>query len=219
MLVTAGPTHEPIDSVRYIANRSSGRMGIAIAEAAAAKGWPTTLLLGPTALQPPEHSPVRTLRFQSTADLERLLQEAWPRHDLLFMAAAVADYTPAADPAQPKDKIRREKRDLTLTLRPTPDLLAGLAARTRPDQTAIGFALEPADRLLDSAREKLARKRLYAIVANPLETMDSPAVTAQVLFADGRIVPAPPKLPKADFAAWLIDLVDRSPASPPAGRV
>jgi phosphopantothenoylcysteine decarboxylase / phosphopantothenate---cysteine ligase len=209
VLITAGPTHEPIDAVRYIANRSSGRMGLSLAQAAARRGWPTTLLLGPTPIQPPQSSFLTTVRFQTTADLQALLAEHWPRHDVLFMAAAVADYTPVHDDsaaAQAGGKLRRENREILLRLRPTPDLLAGLSTLTRPDQTVVGFALEPVDRLMTSAQEKLARKRLDAIVANPLETMDSPTVTATVLFRDGPPAAAKPNLAKADFAEWLLDL-------------
>jgi phosphopantothenoylcysteine decarboxylase / phosphopantothenate---cysteine ligase len=214
VLITAGPTHEPIDAVRYLANRSSGRMGLALTEAAVARGWPTTLLLGPTHLQPPESSHLETIRFQTTADLQRLLREHWPQHDLLLMAAAVADYTPVSrqDPhgdsgPPPAGKIKRSDQPLHLELRPTPDLLAQLAAITRPDQRVVGFALEPSDRLLDSAREKLKRKRLDAIIANPLETMDAPDITASVIFPDGRCVDAPPNLAKREFAQWLLSVL------------
>ncbi len=92
LLITAGPTHEPIDQVRYLANRSSGRLGVCLAEAGQAAGWTVTLLLGPVSLPPPES--VRTLRFESAADLDRLLIDEFPRCDVLIMAAAVADYRP-----------------------------------------------------------------------------------------------------------------------------
>src|SRR5688572_11381267 len=172
VLITAGPTHEPIDQVRYVGNRSSGRMGIALAQAAIARGWPTTLALGPTELQPPNGSHLRTIRFQTAAQLEALLREQWPTHDVLLMAAAVADYRPAIPAGSLK--IKRGERPLTIELEPTPDLLLGLAEINRPGQLIIGFALEPQERLLESARRKLQSKRLHAIVANPLETMGSP---------------------------------------------
>src|SRR5688500_7711901 len=92
-LITAGPTHEPIDEVRYLGNRSSGRMGIALAAASTRRGWQTTLLLGPTHLEPPQHSCLKVLRFQTAAELQALLHSQWPLHDVLLMAAAVADYT------------------------------------------------------------------------------------------------------------------------------
>lgn len=202
VLVTAGPTHEPIDQVRYIANRSSGRMGIAIAQAALGRAWPVTLLLGPTTVQPPTCSQLRTLRFQTATDLQGLLRQEWPSHDILFMAAAVADFTPIRANA---GKIRRSGKRTVLDLKPMPDLLAELADLTQPAQRVIGFALEPAETLIESAREKLRRKRLDAIVANPLETMDSPTVTATVLFRDGTTIPAPPDIEKSQFAEWLLE--------------
>jgi len=215
VLITAGPTHEPIDRVRFIGNRSTGRLGIALATASAKRGWPTTLLLGPVSLPPPDHSSLRVLRFQTTDDLQRLLALEWPAHDLLFMAAAVADFR-VANVEKSKSrkgdgesdlsgKLRRQPAGLTLELVPTPDLLTELATTTRPDQIVVGWALEPADRLMDSARDKLARKHLHAIVANPLETMDSPTISATVLLRDGSILTPPLDLPKTTFAEWLLD--------------
>jgi phosphopantothenoylcysteine decarboxylase/phosphopantothenate--cysteine ligase len=203
ILITAGPTHEPIDEVRYLANRSSGRMGIALAEEAAHAGHSVTLLLGPTHLAPEGGSPIALHRFRTTADLQAALQRLWPEHDVLIMAAAVADYRPAAFAAG--TKLRRSRDEMVLRLESTPDLLAALAPMTRPDQTAIGFALEPADRLESSARSKLKRKRLDAIVANPLETMDAPTVTARVYLRSGDVLAPATDLPKADFARWLIE--------------
>jgi phosphopantothenoylcysteine decarboxylase/phosphopantothenate--cysteine ligase len=204
ILITAGPTHEPIDPVRYIGNRSSGRMGIALAQAALRRDWPVTLLLGPVAINPPEHSQLRVQRFQTAADLQALLHQTWPTSDVLFMAAAVADFTVAKrNPV----KIKRDTSHLTLELIPTPDLLASLSGLTRPHQMVVGFALEaPAD-LLARAQRKLTEKRLDAIVANPLETMDAAEVTATLLWSDGRLVASPAGIPKSAFADWLLDQV------------
>jgi phosphopantothenoylcysteine decarboxylase / phosphopantothenate---cysteine ligase len=220
ILITAGPTHEPIDAVRYIANRSSGRLGIALAEAAAHRGHRTTLLLGPTHLQPVESSLLRTIRFQTAADLQALLRTHWPDHDVLIMAAAVADYRPGPPNNEPlaasrerPEKISRHDSPLTLHLEPTPDLLADLSSITRPDQQVIAFALEPNDHLLQSAREKLHRKRVDAIIANPLETMDATTINATMIFADGRQLRAPRSITKEDFAEWLLDHVPHSAES------
>ncbi|MCA9284550.1 MAG: phosphopantothenoylcysteine decarboxylase [Phycisphaerales bacterium] len=206
LLVTAGPTQEPIDAVRFISNRSSGRMGAAIAVEGARRGWPTTLLLGPVSSGPPDCSGIRLRRFRTTADLELALQEEWPVHDVLIMAAAVADHRPRHP--ELGGKLRREGGPLSLELEPTPDLLRGMAPTTRPGQVVVGFALEPADRLLRSAREKLLRKGLHAVVANPLETMDSDDIHAVLVSADGT-VERPPSGPqptsKTAFAAWLLD--------------
>ena len=208
VLITAGPTHEPIDGVRYLANRSSGRMGIALAEASLRRNQRTTLLLGPTPLAPPQHSQLTTRRFQTTAELQSLLAETWPRHDILIMAAAVADYRPIR-PLAPDSKQPRGQETWTLELEPTPDLLAAAAASAGPGKVTVGFALEPADRLLDSARRKLATKGVDAIVANPLETIGSDLVTATLLLGDGRVLTPPGgACPKQEFATWLLEQVE-----------
>ncbi len=178
-------------------------MGFALAQASAARAWPTTLLAGPTPLPPPESSHLSVFRFRTTADLQNLLAQHWPDHDVLLMAAAVADYRPT-ELAQDQ-KISRTDRHWMLELEATPDLLAELDHLTRPAQVRIGFALEPADRLIESARRKLDHKHLDAIVANPLQTMDSETVEATVLFADGRSTSPPEgRIPKEQFATWLL---------------
>ena len=218
MLITAGPTHEPIDAVRYIANRSTGRLGIAVAEAAVHQGRSTTLLLGPTPLQPPEDSRLTTIRFRTTADLQALLNEHWPAHDILVMAAAVADYRPA-DPAGPSSKRPRGGTSWMVELVPTPDLLAEAAAAARPDQITIGFALEAPDDLVERARRKLAAKRVDAIVANPLATIGSDRIDATVFLRDGQTLRPPgPDCTKREFAVWLLDLIGGLPARKNPGR-
>ncbi len=203
ILITAGPTHEPIDAVRYIGNRSSGRLGLELAAAAHAAALHVTLLLGPTHLEPnPSHG--TTVRFRSTADLHALLQSHFPRCDILIMAAAVADYRPARVLA-PDQKLTRENRKLTIELESTPDLLAECSTRRTPQQTLIGFALEPRDRLHDSARAKLKRKAVDAIVANPLETMESAEIEATIHWSQGATdSTGPTPIPKAEFAPWLL---------------
>ena len=197
LLVTAGPTREPIDSVRYLSNRSSGRMGIALAAAARSMGWDTTLLLGPvTATIPPELEPIR---FETTDELAALLASHWPGHDLLIMAAAVCDHRPAERSA---GKLHRDG-PYSLLLEPTEDLLAGLDPTTRPEQVRVGFALEPLETMEASARTKLERKHLDAIVANPLETMDSETVDGVLIDGSGSTA-APPRSTKDDFAGWLL---------------
>lgn len=202
-LVTAGPTHEPIDAVRYVGNRSSGRMGCAIATALAARGAAVTLLAGPGVDAP---TGIPTIRFHTAHDLQQSLEQQWPANDLLVMAAAVADFRPAATAATVK--LRRGDRPLHLELEPVPDLLAGLAAGARPDQTLVGFALEPIEDLDRSARAKLVRKGLHAIVANPIETMDSVEVDGWLITADGQEHRPPGgRCPKQAFAAWMAGLI------------
>jgi len=209
MLITAGPTHEPIDAVRYLANRSSGRMGLALAEAARDAGWTVTLLLGPVALAPP--AGVQTLAFESSADLARLLEEHFPVCDLLLMVAAVADYRPR----QPSDaKLSRKGDPLLLELEPTPDLVASCAARKRKDQRIIGFALEEPTVLEERALDKLRRKELDAIVANPLATMGSADVNATIYTPGEKSAEASTSASasisgtKSDFARRLIAWID-----------
>ncbi len=207
MLITAGPTHEPVDAVRYIANRSSGRMGIALAEAAASRGSSVTLLLGPTPSAPPQHSQIRVRRFLTTADLQGLLAEQWPEHSVLIMAAAVADYRPC-HPADPLAKHPRQQGPWTLELEATPDLLAEVAAAGRPDQLTVGFALGPPDGLLETARAKLTAKHIDAIVANGLQTMGDDRIQATLILRDGREL-LQAECTKQEFAHWLLEQVEQ----------
>ncbi len=207
LLITAGPTHEPIDAVRYLGNRSSGRLGIDLAETAASHGWQTTLLLGPTHLVPKTDS-ISLTRFRTTADLASLLNRTLPECEILIMAAAVADYTPAE--TNLAEKLRRsETEGLTLKLRPTPDLLASCGTQARHDQLLVGFALEPEASLKESARRKLTRKGIDLIIANPLETMEAPDIAA-TLIASEPLRPfeqQAPRQSKAEFAAWLLPIL------------
>lgn len=207
-LVAFGPTHEPIDDVRFIGNRSSGRMGLAIAGALRDAGCEVTAVRGPTTA---EAAGCRNVRFRTAADLLAALRAEWPAHDLLVMAAAVADFRPATAVA---GKLRRESGPMTLRLEPTEDILAGLAGTRHAGQYVVGFALERPEELPQSARAKLERKRADAVVANPLETMDAADVEAQVLLADGTaLVPPGGRVAKDAFARWLAgQLVPRAEA-------
>ncbi len=207
ILITAGPTHEPIDAVRFLGNRSSGRAGVALADEAAGRGWTVTLLLGPVS-RTPSDSRIQTLRFRTCSDLQALLKEATAECDVLVMAAAVADYRPKVNPEFFGGKFRRKNENLTLELEPTPDLLAEVAGRRRPGQLMVGFALEPRDELLASARAKLERKKIDLVVGNPLETMDSETIDAVVLGRDGFETRTPGTISKAAFAGWLMDVIE-----------
>lgn len=207
ILITAGPTHEPIDAVRYVGNRSSGRLGVALANEAARRGWTVTLLLGPVGVVPTDPR-VRTERFRTCADLQGLLARYTPGISVLVMAAAVADYRPKVDPSFFGGKFRRLSKKLTLELEPTPDLLAEVSARRTPGQYLVGFALEPREELLASARAKLDRKGIDLVIANPLETMDSPAIEAIALGRDGTETRTAGAIPKPEFAGWLMTLIE-----------
>ena len=206
ILVTAGPTREPIDAVRFISNRSSGKMGVAIAQAAVAAGHEVTLLLGPVPVLSSLHDSMRVYRFGSSAELKQLLEAHFPDCDVLVMAAAVADYR-MQQPAE--GKIRRKQgtgrdAELTLKLQPTPDLVRAVASTKRPGQKVVAFALEELGELEARAVAKMKRKGVDAVVANPLGTIDGGHVTAVWLLADGGRA-EPGRMTKPDFAAWLVD--------------
>lgn len=230
LLITAGPTREPIDAVRFIGNRSSGRLGVQLADEACRRGWRTRLLLGPVAVQPSEPG-VEVVPFESTADLAERLEHSSAWFDVLVMAAAVADYRPVVSEGDLSGKRRRKNEPLHLALEPTPDLLAACAARRRPGQVLVGFALEPRHEMLVSAAGKLARKRVDLVVANPLETMDAAVIEAALIGpaltgtaeAAGGATPAEVRalgaqvvattggpVAKALFAGWLLDRVDEA---------
>ena len=179
---------------------------MAIADAVVARGHQTTLLRGPAtaALAPGPHH--EALRFQTATELEELLARHWPGHDVLVMAAAVADFRPIRRAGTPR-KIRRADGPPSIELEPVPDLLAGLAAIDHPG-TRIGFALEPVEELEAAARRKLAAKGLHAIVANPLETMEADGIDGTLLMPDGTSTrPGPQPVSKPAFAGWLADQV------------
>jgi phosphopantothenoylcysteine decarboxylase/phosphopantothenate--cysteine ligase len=206
-VITAGPTREPVDAVRLLTNRSSGSMGRAVARQARIRGHDVRLLLGRGAGSPPEDLRECTIAFDTTAELQSLLETEFPRADLLIMAAAVADFIPVPGP---QAKRRRSDGPWDLRLEPAPDLVAAIAATRTPCQRVIGFALEPAEDLESRARAKLARKGLDAIVANPLETMESSRVSGIFITSEGTTMRAPADLPKPAFAAWLLDRIDDS---------
>lgn len=161
VLVTAGPTREPLDPVRYLTNRSSGKMGYALAEAAAARGAEVTLLTGPVSLDVP--AGVTALRFETTQDLFVLALAHAPEQDVVIQAAAPADYRAQAVALH---KIKKaDGEPLTLSLVENPDVAKALGGRKRPGQIFVGFAAETDD-VLAHARQKLERKRLDLIVAN-----------------------------------------------------
>lgn len=217
VLITAGPTQEPIDAVRFIGNRSSGKLGIAVAEAAAARGWRAILLLGPVSASPKalpgQEKRLIVKRFRTTEELRVLLHEHQAKADALVMAAAVADYRPAHKPGEAiaGTKLRRGSTDLTLTLEPTPDLLAGCAQRRREEhlpQLIVGFALEPKERLLSSAQDKLERKGIDAVVANELSTMEADTISATVVLPGGQTLRPKAGMAKAAFGHWLMEQVE-----------
>ena len=207
VLVTAGGTREPIDSVRYVGNRSSGRMGTALAAEAAARGADVTLVGANLAIPvPPE---VRHLPVQTAADLRDAVQAEFPAADVLLMAAAVADFRPASPEGQ---KIKKSGRDgLTVQLEPTDDVLAGVSEASEPGQTLVGFAAEHGEGGIEHARDKLERKGLDAVVLNDIARADIGFDTEQnevtVITRSGEH--AVPMGSKRAVAAVILDEVER----------
>ena len=169
VLVTAGGTREPIDSVRYIGNRSSGRMGLALAATATELGADVTAVLANVTLDPPEG--VRVMRVETAEQLAAACVEAFPSCDVLLMAAAVADFRPATAVAHKLKKTGREA-PTAVDLEPTEDVLSLLAAQRRSDQVVVGFAAEHGSEAVAYGREKLERKGLDAIVINDISRAD-----------------------------------------------
>lgn len=169
VLVSAGGTREPIDSVRYIGNRSSGRMGFAIAEQAAALGADVTVVAANVSL--PRHPRVRYVDVETAEELQAALTAEFPQSDVLVMTAAVVDFRPATRHVGKLKKVGDES-DMNVALERTPDILAGLAEVRTPGQTVVGFAAEHGDGALDYGRDKLRRKGLDAIVVNDIGRAD-----------------------------------------------
>jgi phosphopantothenoylcysteine decarboxylase/phosphopantothenate--cysteine ligase len=162
VLVTAGPTQEPLDPVRVLSNRSTGTMGHALARAAAERGGTVTLVTGPTTLSPPEG--VDVVNVETAAEMNEAVQARRDSADLVLMAAAVADYAPAETATK---KLKKDDEDLVLRLRRTTDILKALGDNKRPDQVLVGFAMETGNGL-ENARRKLREKNLDWIVLNDL---------------------------------------------------
>ena len=205
VLVTAGGTREPIDSVRFVGNRSSGRMGFALAEEAAALGAEVTVIAANVGL--PRSPRVRYVDVVTAAELQEACAAQFAHADVLLMAAAVADYRPAA-PADTKLK-KDAREELVVALERTPDILSGLAAIRRPDQTVIGFAAEHGEGAVAYGRDKLARKGLDAVVVNDIARADigfegSENEVTIVTAAGERHVP---RAPKVEIARAILEAV------------
>ncbi len=207
VLVTAGGTREPIDSVRFIGNRSSGRMGYALAGEAARRGATVTVVAANVALEPPPG--VEVIAVGTAAELGDVSEERFDDCDVLLMAAAVADFRPAA-PAE--DKLKKDAGVPTIELEPTADVLSGLAARRRSGQVLVGFAAEHGHDAVTYGRGKLERKDLDVVVVNDISLsgvgFDAPENEVTVLFRDGgeRLVS---RTSKKQVAKVVLDEVER----------
>lgn len=205
-LVTAGPTYENIDPVRFIGNYSSGKMGFAIAEQLALKGAQVTLVSGPTSLTI-EHEHITLIRVTSALEMKAACDKAFPEVDFTIMAAAVADYRPATSADM---KIKREKKGaFEIALIPNPDIIKGLGEVKKPHQFLLGFALET-NNAVENAQKKIKSKNLNAIVLNSLEDdgagfgVDTNKVS--IIDADNKITRFELKS-KQEVAADIVDFI------------
>lgn len=206
VLITAGPTHEKIDPVRFIGNYSSGKMGYALAEECASRGAEVTLVSGPVSLTI-DNPAVRVVKVESAREMLAACEEAFPQSDVAVMCAAVADYAPkeVAD-----RKIKREHSEVpVIELVKNPDIAATLGRAKRQDQQLVGFALET-DHELDNAREKLSRKNLDMIVLNSMRDKGAGFGTdtnkVSIIKADGSREDFGLK-PKREVAADIVDAI------------
>jgi phosphopantothenoylcysteine decarboxylase / phosphopantothenate---cysteine ligase len=205
VLVTAGGTREPIDAVRYIGNRSSGRMGVALAERAAGRGAEVTLIAANVALPTPRG--VRRVDVSTAAELADAVREEFADAHLLLMAAAVADFRPAR--AEPGKISREDAGDLEIHLEPTDDVLAAVAAGRRDDQIVVAFAAEHGGDAVARARDKLHRKRADAIVVNDVSRGEIGFDSEQneVVVVDAEREHPVPLGPKEEVADAILDRV------------
>jgi len=214
VLVTAGGTREPIDAVRFVGNRSSGRMGFALAQAAAARGADVTVVAANVAL--PRDPAVTYVDVATAAELEAACAAAFPACHVLLMTAAVADFRPAQVAAT---KLKKAGRDeLTIAMEPTADVLTGLAAARTAGQTLVGFAAETGEGAVAYGRDKLQRKSLDAVVVNDVAVagigFDSADNEVTIVTAAGDEHVA--RASKDAIAAAILRTVDRLRSHSPA---
>jgi phosphopantothenoylcysteine decarboxylase/phosphopantothenate--cysteine ligase len=210
VLVTAGPTQEAIDPVRFLSNRSSGKMGYAIAEAALARGAAVTLITGPVSIAPPDGA--RTILVRSAAEMFKAVSDNLEGSTMVLMTAAVADYRPAS---ALQEKIKKNGDALVLELEQTDDILAA-AARKRGSRVVIGFAAET-ENVIENARKKLNEKRADLIVANDVSAADAgfEVDTNRIsLVSSGGVVDLP-LMSKREAAEQILDAALRVRTSRP----
>jgi phosphopantothenoylcysteine decarboxylase/phosphopantothenate--cysteine ligase len=204
VLITSGPTQEPIDDVRYVSNRSSGKMGAALARAALLMGAEVTVVTGPARAALPLQANV--VRVRTALEMLDAALEHSKDANLIIGAAAVADYRPAS---RHRGKLRRSSEPTSLELVPNPDVIAELA-KAAPDAIVVGFAAEPS-RSLDAARDKLVRKGIYAIAANDVSRagigFDAEQNSLRLITVDSPVVFDSGLMSKLGCALWLLDRV------------
>ncbi len=205
ILISAGPTRETIDPVRYISNRSSGKMGYALAEAAARLGHKTVLVSGPVSIKAP--AGVTLVPVETAAEMACEIRRWAKKADIVIMAAAVADYTPVRTAAK---KIKKTSAGMTLRLKRTEDILSWLGKNRRKGQAIVGFSAET-DNIIPNALSKLKRKKADWIIANEVGAgkdrgFESDSNQATMISKDGKVVELPLQSKKL-MARKIIDVI------------
>jgi phosphopantothenoylcysteine decarboxylase/phosphopantothenate--cysteine ligase len=204
MVVTAGPTWEPLDPVRMLTNRSSGKMGFAVATAAVAQGMDVTLIAGPNSLTPPPRADL--IAVESAQEMHQAVEAEFPNCDVLVMSAAVADWKPTS---VSDEKIKKDQGPPVVEMVPNPDILLEIGKLRTSGQILVGFAMETSDEE-DNARKKLRSKNLDILVLNRLSDPDAGfAVDTNVvtIFAADGAVTKLPTLSKRDVGDRLVALI------------
>lgn len=206
LLITAGPTREKIDPVRFISNRSSGKMGYAIAEAAREAGYETTLISGPVTIEEPEGC--RFIEVESAAEMTEAVKKEAPENDMIIMAAAVADYRPV-DISE--HKIKKTEDCLTIKLERTEDILSQLGKNKKKGQIIVGFAAETQE-LEKNAISKLENKNLDFIIANDVSRKDrgfgSEKNAVTIFSASGEKIDLP-LMSKIELAKEILFIIEK----------
>ena len=210
VLVTAGPTQEAVDPVRYLTNRSSGKMGYSVVEAALARGAAVTLISGPVSIDPPKGA--RKISVRSAAEMYEAVKDNLDNATIVVMAAAVADYRPSNTHRQ---KIKKNGGSIVLNLEPTDDILAAVGA-AKGSRIVIGFAAET-ENLIENAKKKLKEKGADLIVANDVSASDAgfDVDTNRITLVSSESVDELPLMSKSDTAARIIDAAIRIRRSRP----
>lgn len=206
ILITAGPTYEKIDPVRFIGNYSSGKMGFALAEACANRGYAVELVCGPVSTQLSKNYPnIHRTDVESAAEMHAVCMELYPKMDAAILCAAVADFTP--ETCAP-EKIKRKGDDMVLRLKPTHDIAAALGQIKKEDQVLVGFALETTDEL-NNAKGKLKRKNFDFIVLNSLQDEGAGfrTDTNKITIVTPTNTKEYPLKPKKDVATDIVDML------------
>lgn len=205
LLITAGPTREALDPVRYLSNRSSGKMGYALAQAAQDAGHTVTLISGPVSLPPPEW--IQLVKVESAQQMYDAVRDHIGSADIAIFSAAVADYRPAQVATQ---KIKKHDSELVLHLERTPDILGSARTVFGFPGVLVGFAAETQN-LVEHAQDKLQRKQCDMVVANDVSQpgigFDSEENTVTLCFPDGSVQPLP-RTSKLEIARYLVRIVE-----------